>query len=157
MTSGFNFRKVGFTITPQVRVDYKNTGVDALNETGGQGYALHTNGYSFESLQSAAGLQLSYAFSTPWAVIVPMVKAEYIHEFENDSRVFSSYFLQDVRQARFNIITDKPDRDFIIASAGVSAQFIHGISAFLNYDTIQGHQFLNNHSFSAGIRGELRF
>jgi outer membrane lipase/esterase len=157
MTSGFNFRKAGFTITPQIRVDYKDTSVDALNETGGQGYALHTDGYSFKSLQTAPGLQLSYAYSTPWAVIVPMVKAEYIHEFENDSRVFTSYFLQDVRQKRFNIITDRPDRDYIVASAGISAQFMHGISAFVNYDTIQAHSYINNHSFSGGIRAELPF
>jgi outer membrane lipase/esterase len=157
VTGGYNYYKGGFTITPQVRVDYKNNQVDALDEQGGDGFGLHTDGQSFESLQTAAGLQLSYAWSTPWGVISPMVRAEYIHEFENDSRIIQSYFLEDQRQKRFNILTDRPDRDYIVASAGVSAQFAHGISAFVNYDTIQAHSYINNHSFSGGIRAELPF
>jgi outer membrane autotransporter protein len=157
MTSGNNFKFGGLTVTPQIRVDYTTSQVDALNEQGGLGWALHVDQQSFESLQTAPGLQLAYAISLPWAVIIPMARAEYIHEFKNDSRNINTYFVQDPRQIRFNILTDKPDRDYIIASAGISAQFAHGISAFVNYDTVQANYYVNNHNFTGGVRMELPF
>jgi outer membrane lipase/esterase len=157
MTSGYNFNLGGLTVTPQIRVDYTTSQVNALNEQGGQGWALHVDQQDFESLQTAPGLQLAYAISLPWAVIMPMARAEYIHEFKNDSRNIGAYFVQDSSQSRFNILTDKPDRDYIIASAGVSAQFAHGISAFVNYDTVQANYYVNNNNFSGGVRMELPF
>lgn len=157
MTSGFNFSKGGLTLTPQIRVDYTNTQIDALDENkqGAKGWALHIDKQSIESLQTAAGLQLAYAINLPWGVISPMVRAEYVHEFQNDSRNISAHYVQGKKQ--FNIITDSPDRDFIVASAGLSAQFVHGISAFVNYDTVQAHSYINNHNFSGGVRVELPF
>jgi outer membrane lipase/esterase len=155
--SGNNFNFGGLTVTPKIRVDYTNSQVDALNEQGGQGWALHVNQQQFESLQTAPGLQLAYAISLPWAVIMPMARAEYIHEFKNNSRNINAFFSQDPTQTRFNILTDKPDRDFIIASAGMSAQFAHGISAFFNYDTVQAQSFVTNHNFTGGVRMELPF
>jgi outer membrane lipase/esterase len=157
MTTGNNFNFGGLTVTPQIRVDYTTSQVDALDEQGGLGWALHVNQQQFESLQTAPGLQLAYAISLPWAVIVPMARAEYIHEFKNSSRNISAYYIQDPSQNRFNILTDKPDRDYIVASAGVSAQFAHGISAFVNYDTVQANYYVNNHNFTGGVRMELPF
>jgi outer membrane lipase/esterase len=157
MTSGNNFNFGGLTVTPQIRVDYTTSQVDALNEQGGLGWALHVDQQDFESLQTAPGLQLAYAISLPWAVIIPMARAEYIHEFKNDSRNINTSYVQDTSQTRFNILTDKPDRDYIIASAGMSAQFAHGISAFVNYDTVQANYYVNNHNFTGGVRVELPF
>ena len=157
MTSGYNFNHGGLTVTPQVRVEYTTNQVDALNERGGQGWALHVDSQDFESLQTAAGLQMAYAVNLPWAVIMPMVRAEYIHEFKNDQRNITAYFVQDPSQTRFNIMTDKPDRDYIILNAGMSAQFAHGISAFVSYDTVQAHSYVNNHNFVGGVRMALSF
>ncbi|SJM93312.1 Putative Outer membrane autotransporter barrel domain protein (modular protein) [Crenothrix polyspora] len=163
MTSGFNFNKGGLTLTPQLRVDYTNTQVGAMDENKTNnlkdGWALHVDQQSFESLQTAAGLQLAYAINLPWGVISPMVRAEYIHEFLNDSRNIHVYALGDKNTAKINanLKTDNPDRDFIVASAGLSAQFAHGISAFVNYDTVQAHSYINNHNFSGGVRVELPF
>ncbi|MGR9051880.1 MAG: autotransporter outer membrane beta-barrel domain-containing protein [Gammaproteobacteria bacterium] len=157
MTSGYNFSFGGLTVTPQVRVEYTSNEVDALNERGGQGWALHVDSQDFESLQTAAGLQLAYAISLPWAVIMPTVRADYIHEFQNDQRNITAHFSQDPSQTRFNIITDKPDRDYITLNAGVAAQFAHGISAFVSYDTVQAHSYVSNHNFVGGVRMELSF
>ena len=157
MTTGFNFNYSGLTITPQVRVEYTSSQVDALNERGGQGWALHVDSQDFDSLQTAAGLQFAYAINLPWAVIMPMVRGEYIHEFKNDQRNISAYFSQDPTQTRFNILTDTPDRDYIILNAGMSAQFAHGISAFVSYDTVQAHSYVNNHNFVGGVRVSLPF
>ncbi|WP_341326989.1 autotransporter outer membrane beta-barrel domain-containing protein [Methylotuvimicrobium sp. KM2] len=156
MNTGYNMAFGGLTLTPQVRVDYTTTQVDALTETGGAGLALHIGSQEFESLQTAAGLQLSYALSLPWAIIVPSAKAEYIHEFENDSRRINARFVADPT-AQFSIITDNPDRDYIVMNAGISAQFAYGLSAFANYDTVQAHSFVNNHNFSGGLRWAVSF
>lgn len=157
MTSGYNFNYGGLLVTPQIRVDYTTNQVDALNETGGQGWALQVNDQDFDSLQTAAGLQLAYSISTPWAVLIPTVKAEYIHEFKNDARSINANFIQDSSNSSFIIVTDRPDRDYIVMNAGVSAQFAHGISAFVNYDTVQAHSYVNNHNFTGGVRMELTF
>lgn len=157
MTTGYNLNYGGLLITPQVRVEYTTNQVDALNERGGVGWALHVDSQDFDSLQTAAGLQLAYAINLPWAVIMPMVRAEYIHEFKNDQRNITAYFIQDPSQTRFNIITDRPDRDYIVLNAGMSAQFAHGLSAFVSYDTVQAHSWISNHNFVGGVRMELSF
>ncbi len=157
LTSGYNMAFGGLTVTPRISVDYTNNQVDALNEQGGQGWALHVDSQEFDSLQTAAGLQLAYAFNLPWAVIIPMVEAEYIHEFKNDKRDITAYFIQDPTNNRFSIGTDRPDRDYIVLNTGISAQFSHGISAFVSYDTVQAHSFVSNHNFTGGVRVELSF
>ncbi|MGR9044144.1 MAG: autotransporter outer membrane beta-barrel domain-containing protein [Gammaproteobacteria bacterium] len=157
MTSGYNFNYNGLTVTPQVRVEYTTNQVDAVNERGGQGWALHVDSQDFDSLQTAAGLQIAYAVNLPWAVLMPMVRAEYIHEFKNDQRNITAHFIQDPSKTRFNIMTDRPDRDYIVLNAGMSAQFAHGISAFVSYDTVQAHSFVSNHNFVGGVRMELPF
>jgi outer membrane lipase/esterase len=157
MNTGYNFNLKGLTITPHVRVDYTTHQVDALNERGGLGWELHVNEQDFDSLQTAAGVQLSYAWSIPWGVIVPTVSADYIHEFKNDQRNITARFIQDTSNTNFLIATDTPDRDYIIMNAGLSAQFTHGISAFVSYDTVQAHSFVSNHNFTGGVRVELSF
>jgi outer membrane autotransporter protein len=155
MTTGYNFRLANLTITPQIRVDYTTTQVDALDETGGEGWSMHINDQQFESLQTVPGLSLSYPVSLSWAVIMPTVRAEYVHEFNNDSRAIITHFAQDPSKNRFNIFTDSPDRDYINLNAGISAQFKYGISAFVNYETVQAHSYVNNHNFTGGVRFEL--
>jgi outer membrane autotransporter protein len=157
MTAGFNFNYDGLLVTPLIRVDYTTNDVDSLDEQGGQGWELHIDSQDFDSLQTAAGLQLAYAISFPWGVISPMVQAEYIHEFKNDARNLRAHYLQDPSKTRFNIGTDRPDRDYITLTAGIAAQFTHGISAFVSYDTVQAHSYVTNHNFTGGLRIELPF
>jgi outer membrane autotransporter protein len=157
MTAGFNFNYGGLLVTPLIRVDYTTNDVDSLDEQGGQGWELHIDSQDFDSLQTAAGLQLAYAISFPWGVISPMVQAEYIHEFKNDARNLRAHYLQDPSKTRFNIGTDRPDRDYITLTAGIAAQFTHGISAFVSYDTVQAHSYVTNHNFTGGLRIELPF
>jgi outer membrane autotransporter protein len=156
-STGYDFSFGGLTVTPLVRVDYIDTQIDALDETGGQGWALHVDNQEFNSLTTAVGAQTSYAFSFPWGVLIPTARAEWVHEFSNDSRTVTAHFIQDPTQTKFNILTDSPDRDFVTLGAGMSAQFEHGISAFVNYETVVGHKYIEAHSFSTGVRFELSF
>lgn len=152
LTGGYNFNIKGLTLTPQVRFDYITTQVDAVDETGGSGWALHVDKQNFDSIKSSLGTQASYAISFPWGVLLPTVRLDWVHEYANDARVMTAYFNQDPSKTRFNIVTDNPDRDFINLGAGVSAQFAHGISTFVNYETIQAHRYIGNHAFTAGVR-----
>lgn len=157
LNGGYNFNFGGLTLTPQARVEYINTQIDALNETGGRGWALHIDEQEINSLTSALGGQAAYPFSFTWGVLIPTLRAEWVHEFMNGNRTITAHFMQDPSKTRFNILTDSPDRDFMYLGAGLSAQFTHGISAFVNYETLLAHKFASNHSFTGGVRFELDF
>jgi outer membrane lipase/esterase len=53
--------------------------------------------------------------------------------------------------------TDRPDPDYIVWSAGVSAQFINGISGFANYQSTAGYDNLTLTDLTYGLRWERTF
>jgi outer membrane autotransporter protein len=157
LSGGYNFNIGGLTLTPQVRLEYINKQIDSLDERGGQGWAMHIDEQNIDSLTTAVGGQVSYPFSFFWGVLMPTVRAEWVHEFYNDDRVVTAHYIQDPTRTKVNILTDSPDRDFMYLGTGLSAQFTHGFSAFVNYETLLAHKYASSHAFTGGLRYELAF
>jgi outer membrane autotransporter protein len=85
------------------------------------------------------------------------VRITWEHEFENDARTIDArLFLNDTSTSDVLASrTDSPDRDYGRVGAGVSAQFAHGISAFVDYDTLIDLRDVEQHRFTAGGRIEF--
>lgn len=154
VAGGYNYNIGALTITPLIRADWINVHINELNENGGAGWALRVDDQSFNSFKTYLGAQTSYPLSYSWGVLIPTVSAEWVHEYLNDARSIGANFQQDLalQKTVFDIFTDGPDRNFVNFNAGMSAQFTHGISAFLNYETILAHKYVSDHSFVTGFR-----
>jgi outer membrane autotransporter protein len=155
VTAGYDFRWGGFTATPYGRVDYLNATVESYTESGAQGLNLTIQSQRLQSLRTALGLQLSYAFSVPFGVLVPQIRGEWLHEYLNGSRPITAQFTNDPFGTAFFIPTDSPSRNFAGLSAGVSSVFAKGFSAFVNFDTFLGLTNVSNYMFTGGVRLEF--
>ncbi len=82
---GYEFPLGRLTITPLARLEYLKLRVDGYREQGANGLDLEVGTQEGESLVTALGAQVSMAFSLPFGVVVPQVRAEWRHEFLNDN------------------------------------------------------------------------
>jgi outer membrane autotransporter protein len=153
---GYEFRLGRFSFTPLGRLEYVNLEVDRYQESGAGGMGLEVKDQTTESLQSSLGLQVAASFGLPFGVLVPQVRGEWRHEYSDDQRAITARFVDDPSpNAFFSTQTDKPDRDFFVVAAGLSSQFAHGLSAFVNYETFLGLSNFTRHEFTGGIRIEF--
>ena len=159
--SGFDFSNKAFTYGPHLGAYYFNVEVDAFTETGSGGLELAIGRQRTESLTANAGGHFSYAIPMNWGVLVPNARFDWVHEFKDNRETLSFRFIHDPFVADPNnpsptikIQTDRPDSDYFMWSVGVSAQFIYGVSGFVNYQAFTGYQDVTMDEVSFGLRWE---
>lgn len=153
--TGYEFRPAGFTVTPFLRLEFVGLHIDGYTESGASGLDLTVKSQDVFSLQQALGGQLARPISTPLAVLVPFVRAEWRHEFLDSRRRITAKYAHDPFNIFFSIPTDDPDRDFLALAAGLSSQLRQGIAAFFNYETVLGLRGVTSHNFTGGVRVEF--
>jgi outer membrane autotransporter protein len=154
LSVGLDYPIRQFTVGPRLGLDFEYTDLDGYSESGGTGLELNFEDDTETSLQSRLGLQASMAISTTFAVFLPQVRGDWVHEFADDQRSVSVRFVQDLRAnpTSFSFENEKPDRDFFEINAGIVAVLPHDIQAFANFWTLQGDKFLDSHAGSVGLR-----
>ena len=148
---GYNYNFKSLLITPRIGVNYSKTNVDAYNETGAGVWDVAYQSHGIESLYTTVGASLSHVFSLPWAVVTPQVHGSWMHEFSYDAQNNKVSFVNNLSNT-FIIRGDLPDRDYGMVGLNVAAQFAHGLSGFISYDSILGRSNISNHMFSGGVR-----
>lgn len=175
---GKDIPRNGWTIGVAGRLDYLDGEVDGFRErmsrpgAAGGGMALEIGDQDLESLTSTVGLQVAKAISTAQGVVQPFGRAEWIHQFEDESEnvrarfvfdPFSENFVQGAQPGSpaagspttFVIRSDDPDENYFRVGGGVSVQFAGGKAGFLALDTILGLDDVSNYILTLGFRWEL--
>lgn len=147
------------TVYLDLGLSYLDVEIDGYTEADSAmngGLNLAYDDQSFDSLQSSLGLQITRPFSTAGGVFVPYARAEWRHEFRNDSEVLVARYAaaRDLGvDVPFSIQTDDPDEDFAELGVGLSALFSRNLQLFVDYRTTVGLEDTTAHLFTAGIRG----
>jgi outer membrane autotransporter protein len=152
---GYDARLRAWTLGLHGRVNYVNVRIDGFQESGAGLFDLNVDQQTIESLTTVLGVNVSYAISLPWGVLLPQVTAEWEHQYLNDSRIIDGTLVADPTQSALGVPTNTPDRNYFNLGAGVSATFGRGFSAFVYYETVLGEQNFTVHSFTGGIRYEF--
>ena len=139
-------------ISPLLRLDYSGTFIDSYTESGGSGLALQVESQNIQSFKSNIGFNTSYAVSVPWGVVLPNVRASYVHEFLDQRRTIHASYIQDPGNFDLRFKTDQPDRDYFVFGAGLSTVLARGIQLFVDYERIEDHRYLNSYMVSGGLR-----
>jgi outer membrane lipase/esterase len=172
-TIGYAFTAGGWDIVPSLSGSYRDVKIDGYDErdtfTDG-GLALRYEDQTIKSTRSIVGLALSRPISRTWGVLVPSLRAEWHHEFEDDVRqVRAKYVLEDslTSAARsdphdfacaiscFTMLSDQPESDFGIASVGITATFAQRMQFYLVYEALLGASNLTGNSIATGLRGQF--
>lgn len=117
-------------------------------------------GFSFgsdtrKSLVSRIGVEVARPTRVSGAMIVPSLRAAWLHEFSDDSRTIAVHapdaFTGDGFEfpEDFTIRTSDPDRNYFTVGASVGALFAEGRGSLaLDYEAIAGHDFIDEHIVS---------
>jgi hypothetical protein len=123
------------------------------------GLALAYDSQLGESLLLKAGGHVSYAINTPFAIILPQVRANYARELKNEERALKVHFLADPTSgssagpvSSFLVFTDQPQRNFFEYAADLTLQFPFGISGYVEYLGVANDGFIHSHDLSLGLR-----
>jgi outer membrane autotransporter protein len=153
-STGYSHNINALTLRPFLRYDYIHIDIDGYQETGNASNLSTIDTQHINSMRTALGGELSYTISTPYAVFIPLVRAEWQHEFMNDSRLLTSS-LSNASGIITQLQTNTPDRDFANLGFGFSTVFPHGVSGFFYYEVMLANRLTTAHAFNGGIRIEF--
>jgi outer membrane autotransporter protein len=105
--------------------------IDDLAESGDGPLILFVQGHEIESAVATAGFNVRTAIPTSFGNVLPMFRAEMIHELKSGARLVTARFLRDTLNTAFTIPLDQPDPNYAKLSAGLQAVFPHGVAAFI--------------------------
>lgn len=154
IAGSYDFVSGGLTYGPFASYDYLDGTIDNFEETNGGGWEAAFDDQDVKSQIYAVGGHASYAMSFGWGVLVPHARAEWRNELEDERDLIVGRFVQDPVSS-FAITPDEPDGDWYQVSAGVSAQFAHGIAAFLDYEEVLEYEDTDLSIVTLGARWEM--
>ena len=151
---GYNFRTKGFELNPYAQVSYTRLEIEGYSESGAGGLNMSVDNQDSESLESVLGASATYAWSQPFGILKPLLRAEWHHEFKENSHTIETRFVNDISRDTniLKIRTDKPDRDFATVGIGLTGVFDSGLQVFATYETLLAQQNTSSHKFRAGLR-----
>jgi uncharacterized protein YhjY with autotransporter beta-barrel domain len=156
--TGMDFHRDAFAFGPTFELGYKQVAVNGFTESGPSGLDLAFGGITSSSLVAKVGGYASYAIKTSLGVILPQLRARYMHEFLNDARTQSVKFAADTlpgaSDRAFDVYTAQPDRNYFDWRASVLMQLPHGIAGFIEYGRVAGLQSISMHELNIGLRVE---
>jgi outer membrane autotransporter protein len=164
IATGYDFNKGPWTFGPHIGTYYIKVDSDSYGEHGAGGLNLTVGDQNAESFTLNGGAHLSRVFTPSWGVLIPHLRVDYVHEFKDGRETVDVGFLADPFSSDpldptppIELRTDQPDPDYVVWSAGVSAQFINGMSGFVNYQGTVGYSDLTLSEFTFGLRWERTF
>lgn len=152
---GYDFQQGRISFGPLARLTYAHVSVDGYRESAVDGNEYIYEDQDADSLSSLFGGQISYVISTAYGVFIPQLMVDWTHEFKNDGKLVNSRLANDPTSTSIALKTDQPDRDYFNLGLGVSAQFAHGVSGYLFYDKLLGHEYVDSDSLQLGMRMEF--
>ncbi|WP_415878618.1 autotransporter-associated beta strand repeat-containing protein [Methylomonas sp. TEB] len=155
LSSGYDIAVKEWTFGLRGRTEYGYNFVNGRKEQGaGLGMNMIVGELDNESLSSSIGAMVSHALSTPVGVLVSQVNVEWEHQWFNKNSLITTRFVDSPNNA-FTTNSFSVDKDYINLRAGLSAQLPFGGSAFVQYDTTFGQEYVSRHAFNVGIRMEF--
>lgn len=157
----------GWSLRGYGRGDFSNISIQSYQEKGGlatffnpdTGYtdtnplplALQVGGQNIRSVTSTLGAELSHAISTRTfiPVIIPRLRAEWVHEFENNSRTINAHFVTSGIGGQMGVAGAV--RNWANLGLGVQMMFSRSIVGYINYDRLIMNN-ANNNIISGGVR-----
>jgi uncharacterized protein YhjY with autotransporter beta-barrel domain len=137
------------------RASWVDASIDRYRERGAGPFALEVREQALESLLSETGVNWSYAASMTWGILQPSLRASWLHELGDDSRLLRGRFVADPQALEFVVPTDRPDRDFFNVGVGLTATTFRGRSFYLLYDTDVERDDIEVRTVTFGLRLEL--
>lgn len=149
LAGGYDYKTGRWTLGPTASATYSRLWIDSFSESGAP-IAQNFRAQDADSFQTAIGGRIAYLFPGSFVSLEPEVRAEYRHEFLDDSRGIESSLAGGGPILRVN--TPDPSRDFAVVSTGLNANFADGTTAYVRYEAEVGRSDYTAHGVFGGVR-----
>jgi outer membrane autotransporter protein len=158
ISGGKNFRLANWDLGGYFRLSLSRGQIDGFSESineeqTGFGTAFSVDDQTVESTEGVLGFEVSRAFSLQKAVLVPLLRLEYVSNIERDKEDIQSNLL--LTDTDFEYFGDQREASYYNLGIGTSAVFAKGRSLYAFYETHLQHDTINNNWIKAGVRFEF--
>ena len=155
--AGFDHASGAWSLGPYAGLTWTRSRMEAYTERdlGNSGLHMSFSGATQESLLGHAGLRASYVASTRGGIVVPQLRVEFQHEFDNQSQDVMASFVLDSAATQYLLSSSGGDRDSF--NAGLSIAFVlkNGWMPFFDYSILLGNDDLDRQRATLGLRVEF--
>lgn len=155
LTAGYDRNRGRMAYSPYLRVSSAEVDIDGYTESGGEGLSLVVDEQSVSSLRADLGVSLDWNLSRDWGVIVPGLRLEWNHEFDDDVRLINARYAADPFLVSFGVPTDEPDRNFATLAGSLNWVARRGTQMFVDVETQLGREDLSTYALTVGARFAL--
>ncbi len=155
--AGREFTRDAFSAGLYGGVTWGKSRLDAYEERdlNSSGLAMRFAASERETLLGHVGLRSSYTFSTAHGIVVPHLRVEYSHDFEDALSTVGASFVLDSAGTVLQLAGAPRDEDQFEVGAGVMGVFSNGWQPFLDVDLLLGNDALDRTRITLGVRVEL--
>lgn len=157
ISGGYNWNTGALSYGPSINISYLSGHIDAYKETGGGGLELGLDKQKIGSQTLSLGGNISYAYSVKWGVISPYLRIEWKQELNNQNDAVNGTFISTEGQENFSVQKDGSDNNWYHSGVGIAATFQHGLSAYLDYDSMLSYDDTTLNTLSYGGRWATSF
>jgi len=156
LAGGYSFYQNAWEYTPYAQLRYLDVDIDAYDEHGGASPEINMSvaDQSISSFQTVLGGKVSYTSSMGWGVLIPYGRADWHHEFKDESRSLKYQYVYDPFNTTYSLNSEDPDKNFYTLGLGTSAVFKTG-QAYFDFETPIDLDNVENYFFSIGGRMEF--
>jgi uncharacterized protein YhjY with autotransporter beta-barrel domain len=155
ISSGYQFNRNGWQITPAASAEYYSTDIDAFVETGAAAFNVGFSEQNFETNRFTASVQVNKSISLNRGVLIPSIGYEAIHENQNGDDFVLMRISGMPAGEFFRVATDFNDNDYNSGNIGVVYVGEHGKQAYLQYSKSFSRDGFNKSTLSVGARFEF--
>ena len=153
LDGGYDFHPMqNLTAGPIAGAQYVHLGVSGFDETGAPGADLSLGDENADSFRSRLGFHVDYVTRIAKVAVLGVdVRAEWQHEFLDDSRGISAGFIGSGLN-NFSVQTRLPERDAALVGLGLNLTLQDRLTLFVDYDVQAGQEDYLEQSIKGGLR-----
>lgn len=159
--AGYQWSHEAWGIIPFLQLNQAKLKTDAYSETpsssgAGALYALNISEQERDSTSLKLGTNIQYVFNTANGVIIPLISLQAIEELDDSTNVVTGRFVGNIAtDAAFNLTTNDVDKQYFIVGAGFNFQLKNGNAGFINIQSTESYDNLDQLQYTAGWRWEI--
>ncbi|MCB1583000.1 MAG: autotransporter outer membrane beta-barrel domain-containing protein [Xanthomonadales bacterium] len=154
ISTGYNFYKNAWNITPYFGIEYVNSKLDEFTETGAGALNVFYAEQNFESLKYNLGFNISRAISTRNGVLSPQFSFQHNYE-DQDNSIMEMRLVAMPIDELFNVETNFTESSYSQASIGLTWITANGKMFYIRYNEIFGLNNFDQSTISIGARFEF--
>ncbi|MEX2148650.1 MAG: autotransporter outer membrane beta-barrel domain-containing protein [Steroidobacteraceae bacterium] len=157
LNGGFDIDRGAFNFGPYAGLTKTRATVDGYTERdlNGSGLNMIFAETKRDSLLGHAGLRASYVASTGIGIVIPQLRVEFHHEFEEDAQDAIAQFALDSSGTEYQLLGDEPDTDSINAGFSIAFVLPNGWMPFFDWSVLLEDDVLDRQRATLGLRVEF--